>query len=147
MNGFWTSPTYAVIQAMKATGNGPGLVTQWYSLLGKWAAENTGPDAEAARAWLAHYKPRPFYSAAELAPLWPALIAGLGLPDRKERPNTARLAAMLDYGKLPVLKNIDGTSTFRHPATDIATRYYITEQVHFWRKQKLSQEQFEEVIL
>jgi hypothetical protein len=52
----------------------------------------------------------------------------------------------LDYGGLPCLRNIDDGVWFRNPADrNRIARFYIVERIHFWQKQRLTQEQFEEV--
>lgn len=120
MNDFWTSPVYGVIKAMKATGNKPGIIQQWVALSHQWALENPGRQANAILAWIPHFQPRPFYTAAELAPMFPALIVALGLSDRPVKYSAKRLEHMLDYGGLPRLtKDRD---------------YFIVEQIHKWRK-------------
>jgi len=147
MNPFWSGPTYGVIQAMRATGNRPGVITQWVALAHQWALDHRGPEANAIKAWLPYFKPRPFYNVDELAPMWPALIVALGLTDHPPRPSAARLANELDYGGLPVLKRDDGEVWFRNSMdrTKIA-RYYIVERIHHWTKRKLTQGEFEKEI-
>lgn len=137
-NPFWTSPIYGVIKAMKASGNQRGVIAQWMGLAGKWAMENDGPEAAAIRAWLPHFKSRPFYSAAELAPMFPALIVALGLAERPVQYSPGRLAYELSFGGLPY-------KDFEHPISKIRTRFFIVEQVHHWSKQPLDQRQFEEI--
>lgn len=102
-NPFWKSPVYGVIKAMKATGNQPGIIQQWVELARQWALENPGPDADAILAWVPHFQARPFYTAAELAPIFPALIVALGLAERPPRYSVKRLEHLLDYGGLPRL--------------------------------------------
>lgn len=144
MNPFWSGPTYGLIQAMRATGNKPGVIAQWVGLAHQWALDHKGPEADAIKAWLPYFKPRPFYAADELAPMFPALIAALGLSERPPQYSASRLANELDYGGLPVLKRDDDSIWFRNPLdrTKIA-RYYIVERIHYWSKRKLTQEQLE----
>ena len=122
-NPFWESPTYKIIQAMKATGNRPGVVARWKSFVEAWAnrPENRAlPEAVAVRAWLPYWQVRPFYTAAELAPIWPALAVALGVVDRPFPAIPAkRLEFMLDYGGLP---RID----FARP------QFFIIERIHYW---------------
>lgn len=143
-NPFWSGPIYGVIQAMKACGNKPGIIAQWVALAHQWALDHRGPEADAIRAWLPHFKPRPFYTAHELAPMFPALIVALGLTDRPSTYSPERLANELDFGGLPVLRRDDESIWFRNPMDRTKVeRYYIVERIHYWRKQKLTQEQFE----
>lgn len=147
MNDFWKSSTYGVIKAMKATGNSPGIVAQWIEGARLWAMANDGRDAAAVKAWLPHWQARPFYTASELAPMWPALTVALGaskyLPPK---PSVSRLIFALDYGGLPRLKNQNGTVEFRSPVTGAGMSYYIVEQIHYWSKLELSQEDFENAL-
>src|SRR5690606_35772136 len=141
---FWDGPTYGVIQAMKARGNTPVVISHWVALVHKWALDHKGPDADAMRTWLPHFQPRPFYPDAELVPIFPALVVALGLTERPPSYSEGRLAHELDYGGLPVLKRDDGGIWFRNPLdrTKVA-RYYIVERLHYWRKRAITQEQLE----
>jgi hypothetical protein len=143
-NPFWSGPTYGIIQAMKAAGNRPGVIAQWVTLAHQWALDHKGPDSDAIRAWLPLFQPRPFYTAGELAPMWPALIAGLGLSERPGTWSAGRLAHELDYGGLPCVKDADDGVWFRNPAdrTKIE-RFYIVERIHVWQGMRLTQEEFE----
>lgn len=122
MTRFWDSPTYKIIKAMKATGNRAGVVAQWKEMIEQWANNQiNNPDAVAIRSWLPMWQIRPFYAVEELAPLWPMLAVALGIV---ERPfhfiSPARLAFMLDYGKLPKV---------RYNGRD----YYVVERLHYWK--------------
>lgn len=144
MNPFWSGPTYGVIQAMKARGNRPGIIQQWVALAHQWVLDHKGPEAAAIRAWLPMFQSRPFYTAAELVPMFPALVVALGLTDRPPRYSVGRLATELDYGKLPCVKNADGSQWFRNPADSTKVeRFYIVERIHVWKDLELTQEEFE----
>lgn len=121
MNDFWTGDTYAIVKAMRRAGNQPGLIEQWKSLVEMWANAEGGADAAAVKAWLPNWQSRPFYTAEELAPMWPALAVAVGwskyLPMQK---SPQRLEFELDYAGLP-FRIIRGR------------RYYIVEQIHRWR--------------
>lgn len=146
MNLFWKSDVYTVIKAMKASGNEPGLVARWLGQVAQWVALETGPDGAALRAWLPLWQARPFYSANELAPMFPALILALGLRERlPPAMSPERLAFQLDYGRLPTLRNVDGTDRFVSPQ-GYATRYYTVERIGYWSKQILTQKEFEDVL-
>ena len=131
---------------MKAKGNEAGLIKEWIALAHQWALDHNTPDAAAIRSWLPYFQPRPFYTAAELVPLWPALIVALDLTDRPPRYEPNRLAMELDYGKLPCLKNSkDDLPWFRNPANrNNLGRFYIVERVHYWNRRAWSQREFED---
>lgn len=121
---FWKGETWAIIQAMRATGNRPGVIQQWKDEIAAWAENNPrDPNAKAALNWLPHWQVRPFYTADELAPLWPALAIAVGHTDRwREVPKSARrLEFELDYAGLDY-RLIDGR------------KYYLVERIHYWAK-------------
>lgn len=125
-NPFWNSPTYKIVQAMKATGNRPGIIRQWKEMVERWALLNPGPDADAVAAWLPNWQIRPFYSAAELAPIFPALALALRITRRMEpMKSPARLAHELDYVGLPQI-------------ILCGEIYYIVERIHYWKKEPLA---------
>jgi hypothetical protein len=129
---YWKGETHHIIQAMKATGNRPGIIARWKEDVAAWAQMNrTDPNAAAVNAWLPLWQPRPFYTADELAPLWPALAIATGFTERWPAvlKSARRLAHELDYYGLPRL------NYFRH--------YFICERLHYWRgasKEQIVQE-------
>jgi hypothetical protein len=129
---YWKGETHHIIQAMKATGNRPGIIAQWKEDVAAWAQMNrTDPNAAAVNAWLPLWQPRPFYTADELAPLWPALAIATGFTERWPAvlKSARRLAHELDYYGLPRL------NYFR--------QYFICERLHYWRgasKEQIVQE-------
>lgn len=134
MTTFWESETYAIIKAMKRSGNRPGVIAEWKDAVERWAnlPENLGnKDAAAVRAWLPAWQPRPFYTATELAPMWPALAIAVGATMRLTHPKSAmRLANELDFGGLP--RAVIGNAT---------TSYFIVERIHHWNR-PLSEKEF-----
>jgi hypothetical protein len=92
MNPFWKSDTAVIVKIMKATGNAPGLIDRWKDMVSAWAMVNPGPDADAVKTWLPAWQVRPYYTAAELAPIFPMLAVALGL---RSRPLPAKGAALL----------------------------------------------------
>ena len=123
---FWEGETYAIIKAMKATGNRPGIIAAWKEYVELWAVMRPGDrNAEAVLAWLPHWQVRPFYTAEELAPMWPALAIAVGhtayWPNVLK--NAQRLQFELDYGGLPRLKQIQYGC------------YFIVERVHYWSRE------------
>lgn len=123
MTNFWKSETAAIVRAMKATGNRPGVIAAWKETVAEWAQMlRTDPNAAAVNAWLPHWQPRPFYTADELAPMWPALAIAVG--HTKHWPpvlkSARRLEFELDFAGLPHFE-IDGR------------KYYVVEQIHRWQ--------------
>jgi hypothetical protein len=129
---YWKGETHHIIQAMKATGNRPGIIARWKEDVAAWAQmHRTDPNAAAVNAWLPLWQPRPFYTADELAPLWPALAIATGFTERWPAvlKSARRLAHELDYYGLPRL------NYFR--------QYFICERLHYWRgasKEQIVQE-------
>lgn len=74
---FWDGPIFKVVKKMKASGNQPGVLRHWKVVVQAWADRETTADAAAVRHMLQFWQDRPFYTAAELAPLMPALAAAL----------------------------------------------------------------------
>src|SRR6185369_6779881 len=105
MNDFWKGETYAIVKAMKATGNRPGVIAQWKAEMEDWAAMRpvNDPDAQAVRSWLPHWQCRPLYTADVLAPMWPALAIAVGFATRwpSVLKSARRLEFELDYAGLP----------------------------------------------
>lgn len=122
MTDFWKGETYAIVQAMKAAGNRAGVIAEWKERVAEWAESRPADrDAAAAKAWLPLWQTRPFYTADELAPMWPALAIAIGhttyWPTVLKSPR--RLEFELDYAGLPHAE-ISGK------------KYYIVERVHYW---------------
>lgn len=146
-NQFWQSDTFRLIQMMKATGNRPGVILQWKELVSIWALDNAGtPDGKALCAWLPLWQIRPFYTAAELAPMFPVLAVTFGiaqLPTPQRSPT--RLANELDLGGLPkLLSNDREDNFFQSPLTGQWNQYYIVERLHHWRVRGMLQDEFNE---
>ena len=128
-------PTYQIVQAMLHRGNQPGLLREWFDGLKAWAETHKGPDANALALWLDVAKPRPFYTAAELAAMWPAFKLALGFAKiMTEPPSANRLANELKFHRLPVCWTDDGKE------------YFIVERCHHWRGKTLTQEEFENAV-
>lgn len=143
---FWNSPVYAVIKGMKAGGNMPGMVARWIAAADQWSSEHAPlKEAKVIRDMLPYWRARPFYTASELAPMFPALMKVFGIADYQPVMSGARLGYLLDQGGLPKLRNANGT-TFFHNAMGILQEFYIVEQIHKWSPEALSQEEFENVL-
>lgn len=127
MSSFWESETYQIVKAMKRSGNRPGLIEEWKDAVERWALlpENANSaDAAAVRAWLPTWQPRPFYTATELAPLWPALAIAIGYTTRMSAPKSPmRLANELDFAGLP-----------RAIIDNVRSSYFIVERIHHWNR-------------
>lgn len=134
-NPFWTSDTYAIIKAMRACGNRPGLIAEWKDAVERWAnlpEYMNLPEAVAVRAWLPAWQVRPIYTADELAPLWPMLALAVGWSDRPPSLRGARrLEFELDYGLLPYVMIL-------------GRKFYVVEQFHKWKN--ASEEEFQNAL-
>ena len=128
------SETYHIIEMMKATGNRPGVIERWKTLVAEWSQKyRTDPGAAAVNAWLPLWQPRPFYTAEELAPMWPALAIATGFTNHWPAvvKSARRLAHELDFYGLPHVM-IDGQ------------KYYVVERLHFWKN--VSEEELKNVL-
>lgn len=124
-NPFWKGETYAIVKAMRESGNRPGLISEWKEKVAQWAQmQRTDLNAQAVNAWLPLWQIRPFYTAEELAPIWPALAIAVGhtrhWPPVTKSP--ARLEHELDYAGLP---------SFQWKGR----KYYVVERLHYWKEQ------------
>lgn len=123
VNPFWMGETWAIVKAMKATGNRPGVIAAWKEAVAQWAQMNrTEADAAAVNTWLPMWKPRPFYTVEELAPIWPALAIAVGHTTRWPAvlKSARRLEHELDHAGLPYFETA-------------GRKYYLVEQIHSWK--------------
>lgn len=142
--GVWNSATYRVIKAMRATGNQPGVIRQWVAGLRDWiATQPPTPEVLAIRAWLPLFQVRSVYTAAELAPLLPALASMMGFKELHFPRSPKRTENRLDFFGLPTLGNSDNGEGFVNPATGRYERYFIVEKIHTLMHCRMSQEEFE----
>lgn len=135
-----------IVQAMIARGNSPGLIRELLEKSAAWAEATSGPDAAAVRVWLQHINfARPFYSAAALAHIWPAIRHGMGLELRMSPPPSPnRLANELKFHGLPIVRRADQIGDW-FPNGGQKTEFFICEQIGKWRDARLTPEQFEEI--
>jgi hypothetical protein len=143
-NDFWNGETYAIVKAMKASGNQPGLIQQWKTQMEDWAFARpvNDPDAQAVRAWLPAWQVRPFYTAEELAPMWPALAIAIGHTAHWPAvlKSARRLKHELEYAGLPSFYDLREALKGVHSPTE----YFIVERLHYWRL--ASQQEIEEKL-
>lgn len=120
--------SYHIIQAMKATGNRPSIIAKWKEGVAAWAQMHPADrNAAAVLAWLPLWQARPFYTANELAPMWPALAIATGYTNRWTAPKSPLwLERELDFHRLPRLPE---------PYRD----YFVCERLHFWRSASLTE--------
>lgn len=121
---FWKGETWAIVKAMKATGNRPGVIAEWKDRVAQWAQMHpSDTNAAAISAWLPLWQPRPFYTVEELAPMWPALAIAVGHTTHwPPVPKSAkRLEFELDFAGLP---------SFQYQGL----KYYVVECIHYWKK-------------
>lgn len=116
--------TYHIINAMRRSGN-YGVIARWKDSVARWAEMNQdNADAAAVIAWLPFWQVRPFYTAEELAPLWPALAIATGFTDKwpvrqSMLKSPMRLKHELDFHRLP--------RVFGYPS------YFICERFRYWQ--------------
>lgn len=128
---FWKGETHAIVKAMFVKGHNKGIVVHWKNQVASWAKNNpTDPNAVAAKAWLPLWQVRPFYTADELAPLWPALAIAVGHTDRWPQilKSARRLEYELDFAGLPRLSQSENLR-----------KYFIVERFDYWKKATLDQ--------
>lgn len=135
--------TYAIVRAMIERGNRPGLIREWLSVVRHWAETHGGQDAAALRNWLSIVQPKPFYTAHELALMWPGLKIATGLETRMTlAPSPERLANELKFCGLPMLT---AGRAFKS-RFGAASQYFIVEHIPYWRTRLPNQEEFERVL-
>lgn len=124
-------------------GNKAGIITEWFAGMRRWAESNQSPDAKALGLWLDIVKARPFYTADELAGLWPALKLTLGLNDYlAPKPSGNRLHNELTFLRLPLLRN-QNTGMNYFPGLG---SFFIVERVHYWRERGVTPEELETTL-
>jgi hypothetical protein len=119
---FWKGgETYHIIQAMKATGNQPGIIAQWKESVAAWAQmHRTDADAAAVNAWLPLVATAAVLHGRGIGALWPALGIATGFTNRWPAcSNRRRLEFELDFHGLPRLRYFP--------------EYFICERIHHWR--------------
>jgi hypothetical protein len=107
MNDFWKSDTARIRQNDEGhAATEPGLVQHWLEAAAsvmQWARSvRRDRMRKRSRRGCRLWQPRPFYTAAELAPIFPMLAVALGLRARPEpQKSPARLANELRMARLP----------------------------------------------
>ena len=130
---------------MHATASHAGIIRLWQAKVSEWAKSMPPtPDKQAVLAWLPLWQNRPFYTAAELAPIFPALALALGYADTLQAPRSPKsLANRLTFFRLLTLRNIDDSDIFVHPVTGRNERFFVVENIRKWTQRPVSQEEFE----
>jgi hypothetical protein len=107
------------------------------------AAQGKAPkDVSAA---LSLFKVRPWYSAVELAYIWPLVSIGLAAKDNAWRPSPERLAArLLDVG-LPRVRTWSGDYTFTWQGRE--QEFFIVQDVARLQRLRFTQADFERVMI
>lgn len=143
---FWSSDIYRLTRIMAATGNRPGVIATWKKMVEMWVLDHaTNPEGKALLAWLPLWQVRPFYTSAELAPMFPALAKVFGVtstPSAQRSP--ARLWNELDYAGMPYLNKRfeDAQTLFKNPITGTPERYWIVERQHYWLNRHVTEGEF-----
>jgi len=128
---FWKGETHAIVKAMKVKGYKDGIIADWKNQVAAWAQDSpTDPNAVAAKAWLPLWQVRAFYTAGELAPLWPALAIAVGYANKwpQALKSARRLEYELDFAGLPRLSQSENLR-----------KYFIVERFDYWEKATLDQ--------
>ena len=144
MNG---SPAYQIVRRMIERGNKPGLIRELLEMSLRWSEANGGQDADALRGWLPMVNTaKPFYTAAELAALWPALKFAMGFDKRlMPAPSANLLANTLKHNRLPLVRHADQVGDWFY-WNGRKTEFFICERIGYWRDRALSQKEIEEIL-
>lgn len=126
--------TKHIVHAMMNTGQRQreaSVIATWKAAVEQWAKLNPGnPDAEAVLSWLPHWQARPFYTADELAPMWPALAIATGFTDQwPVRKSLIKSAVQLEF-------ELD---FYGLPRLSYCPRYFIVERIKYWQFAKDSE--------
>jgi hypothetical protein len=123
VGSYWQGETWHIIRQMKRAGNHPGVIERWKASVATWAQMNrTDPNAAAVIAWLPLWRPRSFYTAEELAPMWPALAIATGYTNHWPAvlKSPRRLERELDFHLLPRLP-------------EPWRQFFICERINHWK--------------
>lgn len=129
------------VKAVKAAG-ARNLVDELLDPFRLLVASGKAPSDVQAAVHL--FKRRPFYSAQELAYLWPLISIGLADKERAWKPDAAWLHKRLMRLRLPRIREWSGGYNFVWQGA--ARQYFIVQDVRRWSKVRLSQRDFEEIL-
>lgn len=101
----------------------------------------TKPDLAAA---VNGFHVRPFYSAAELARLWPLVCIGLAQKQQGRAPSAAKLAERLIHFGLPRIKQWGGSYEFKHYGKP--TEFFIVQDLWRIMNQRFTQNDFDRIM-
>lgn len=140
-NGWRDDSSYrAFVEACKAAGD-RNLVQE---LLGPFElVQRAAPQPDIGAA-LATFKPRPWYSAAELSRLWPLVCIGLACKQQGRSPSPVKLAERLTIHGLPKLRQWDGSQEFLHHGK--RQEFFIVQDVWAIANQRYTQTDFDRVM-
>jgi hypothetical protein len=104
-------------------------------------ATDLAPDVRAARTG---FHSRPFYSAVELARLWPLICIAVGAKKRASKPTPATLHKRLVESGLPRLQRWDGSTMFLHHGKP--AEFFIVQDVWRTAAMRFSQTDFDRIV-
>ncbi|WP_395652571.1 hypothetical protein [Brevundimonas sp.] len=90
------------------------------------------------------FQARPWYSAAELARLWPLVCIGLACKQQGRSPSPAKVAERLTHFGLPRLKQWDGSTGFKHHGK--VQDFYVVQDVWKIANQRFTQTDFDRIV-
>ncbi len=96
------------------------------------------------RAAARGFQIRPWYSAAELARLWPLICIGIGGKQSGMKPSPASLHKRLVQCGLPRLQKWDGSTTFLHHGKPI--EFFICADVWAIASQRFTQTDLDRIM-
>ena len=127
------------VQACKRAGS-RNLIDELLDPFRLLAAAGKAPPDVAAAVRL--FRPRPWYSAQELAFMWPAICLGIAGKQVGRKPDAATLSKRLVQYRLPRLKDWNGE--YLYVWQGVAREYFLVQDVNRWRRLRVSQTEFEE---
>jgi hypothetical protein len=104
----------------------------------------SGDDGNGIAPAVAGFKVRPWYSAAELARLWPLVCIGLAQKEQGRSPSAATVAKRLTECGLPKVKQWDGSTLFMHNGKP--TEFFIVQDVWRLASKRFTQTDFDRVM-
>lgn len=123
--------TTHIVNAMRRASPNAPIIQQWKAAVEQWAMREKAVDV---LAWLPCWRVRPFYTADELAPIWPALAIATAYT--VHWPNVLksarRLEFELDFARLPRLVSHQN--------------FFIVERFKYWTDPRRTLEEIENAL-